>query len=162
MAEPVIDDFEVKIKLAREDAIIPTRATKHSVGFDIYANREIGWDKETRRELPLNLYPNQSILIGPGIILEVPFPYYTLIRGRSSFSLKLDIRLVDDSRTIDPDFRGEPIIKLRNKSKELFVIEKNMRIGQIIFHKARIPSLRIVEELSETERGQGGIGSTGV
>lgn len=85
------------------------------------------------------------------------------VRPRSGLASKYDIELSNSPGTIDPDFRGEAAILLRNRSKtKAFIVEERMRIAQLIFKKVEIPVLEEVDELPETIRGAGGFGSTGL
>lgn len=153
----------VKVQKIREDSKIPERATKGAVGFDVYASRVLDkWTKEVISDLPAVIEPGASILIGIGVRLAVPFPYEAQVRPRSGLASRYDVELSNSPGTVDPDFRGEAGVLLRNRGDHAFVVEKNMRIAQLIFTKVEIPEIEEVSELSETDRGEGGFGSTGL
>lgn len=145
------------------DVRVPVRASAGAVGFDVYAYHVV--DKNTRKEcgqLPANVMPQESILIGTGIVLAVPFPIDCEVRPRSGLASKHDIELSNSPGTIDPDYRGEAGILLRNRGNMPFTIEKGMRIAQLILKKVEIPHFMETEILPPTRRDTGGFGSTGL
>lgn len=152
----------VKVQKIREDSKIPERATEGAIGFDVYASRVL--DKWTKviSDLPVEIEPGGSVLIGIGVRFDIPFPYEAQVRPRSGLASRYDIELSNSPGTVDPDFRGEAGILLRNRGEKCFIVEKNMRIAQLIFTKVEIPALEETLELSKTVRGEGGFGSTGL
>lgn len=156
--------MNIKVRKIRENAIVPARASNKAVGYDVHAS--IVLDKDTKEvigELPVTILPEASALIGIGIQFAVPWPVDCEVRPRSGLASKYDIELSNSPGTIDPDFRGEAGILLRNRSKtKAFTVEKKMRIAQLIFKKVEIPVLEEVEVLPKTIRGAGGFGSTGL
>jgi len=154
---------KIQFQKVREDAIVPQRASEGAVGYDVYASRFL--DKTTREsigDLPMEILPNSTAIIGIGIRMAIPFPYECQVRPRGGLSLKYNISLPNSPGTVDPDFRGEVAVIIRNLSEEKFVVEKNMKIAQLIFAKVEIPEFEEVKELSETKRGKDGFGSTGI
>lgn len=153
----------VKVQKIREDSKIPERATEGAIGFDVYASRVLDkWTKEVISDLPAEIKPGGSILIGIGMRFDIPFPYEAQVRPRSGLASRYDVELSNSPGTIDPDFRGEAGILLRNRGDKIFIVEKNMRIAQLVFTKVEIPEMMEALELSETDRGEGGFGSTGL
>lgn len=155
--------MRVKISKVRKDSIIPQRATPKAIGFDVFAS--IVLDKKTRKpigKLPVEIKAGESILIGIGVRMAIPFPWQCEARPRSGLATKYDIELFNSPGTIDPDFRGEIALLLRNNGKKNFIVEKNMRIAQLIFSKVEIPAFQKVNKLSATTRGEKGFGSTGL
>jgi len=153
----------LKVKKVRPDARVPERASNFAVGFDVFASRVL--DKHTKEvvgELPITIESGGSALIGIGVQFAVPWPWQCEVRPRSGLASKYDIELSNSPGTIDPDFRGEAGILLRNRGKNLFVVEKDMRVAQLIFSETKIPFLEESEELPPTIRGAGGFGSTGL
>jgi len=112
--------------------------------------------------LPIEILPGESALIGIGVQLAVPWPWQCEVRPRSGLASKYDIELSNSPGTIDPDFRGEAGVLLRNRGKQKFVVEKDMRIAQLVFSEAKAPVLEEATELPKTVRGAGGFGSTGL
>lgn len=154
--------MQIKAKKIREGAIIPIRASDGAVGYDVFAS--VILDRKTKEiigDLPMALAPGETVLIGIGVQMAVPFPYQCETRPRSGLETKYDIRLFNSPGTVDPDFRGEAGILLHNHSDQPFTIEKNMRIAQMVFSKFEVPVFEEVESLPETKRGIGGFGSTG-
>lgn len=153
----------IKCKKLFPDAQLPRRASSGAVGYDVFAYH--GLNKENREffiDLPVIIEPGGSKLIGIGIIMAVPFPYDCQVRPRSGLANKHDVELSNAPGTIDPDYRGEASILLRNRGGVPFEITKGMRIAQLIFTKVEIPKLVESENLPKTLRGTGGFGSTGL
>jgi|FLOH01.1.fsa_nt_gi dUTP pyrophosphatase len=138
----------MKIKLLNDKAIIPTRATNGSVGYDLYST--IGF----------TLFPEQSILIPIGIAMEIPRGLAGIISHRSGQHLR---KMVSAYGVIDNDYVGEIMVCLINHSYgNQFVVKEGDRIAQIVFHQVTYPDMEVVENLGDTTRGEGGFGSTGV
>jgi dUTP pyrophosphatase len=153
----------VQFKKLYEEAKPPQRATGHAVGYDVFAYHV--QDKITREhagDLPYVLLPGAQVLIGIGVILAIPWPTEAQVRPRSGLANKRSIELRNSPGTIDPDFRGEMGVLLCNKGEEPFVIERGMRIAQLIFADVQSPVLEEVNVLPPTIRNTGGFGSTGL
>jgi deoxyuridine 5'-triphosphate nucleotidohydrolase len=155
--------MNIKVRKIREDAKIPIRASDGAVGYDVFASRVLDkFTKEVSQDLPVEIPPNGSVLIGIGVQMAVPWPFQCEVRPRSGLASKYDIELSNSPGTIDPDFRGEAGVLLRNRRNKLFIVEKGMRVAQLIFSKAEVPILEETKELPVTRRGAGGFGSTGL
>jgi len=153
----------IQWKKVRPNAKIPLRTSDGAVGFDAHAS--IILDRNTREvigNLPVVIEPGEAVLIGIGVQFAVPFPVEVQVRPRSGLASKYGVDLLNSPGTIDPDFRGEAGVLLRNTGSEPFKIESGMRIAQLIFNKIEIPFFEEVDELPETVRGAGGFGSTGL
>lgn len=159
-----LQEPKVKWVPLRDDSKKPERATDGSVGYDVFASRVL--DKRTKEvvgDLPVEIKPGENVLIGIGIAFEVCQPCYAAEMGpRSGFEPKLGIRLGGVPGTIDPDFRGESTVFLINESQEPFIVEKQMRVAQLVFRKVEIPVWEKVSSLSKTKRDKGSFGSTGL
>lgn len=131
---------------------IPKYQTENSAGVDIRASL----DED------LVLMAGEFKLVSTGIYLEIPSSYEVQIRARSGLSIKHGIGLVNGIGTIDSDYRGEIKVPLINFSKEDFTIENGMRIAQMVLSKYEKIDFEEVDELSDSERQDGGFGSTGV
>lgn len=131
---------------------IPKYQTENSAGVDIRASL----DED------LVLKAGEFKLVSTGIYLEIPSYYEVQIRARSGLSIKHGIGLVNGIGTIDSDYRGEIKVPLINFSKEDFTIENGMRIAQMVLSKYEKIDFEEVDELSDSERQDGGFGSTGV
>jgi len=156
--------MNIKVRKTRADALIPIRASDGADGYDVFASRVLDKvTKEVIRDLPVEIPPGGSVLIGIGVQMAVPWLYQCEVRPRSGLASKHDIELSNSPGTIDPDFRGEAGALLRNRGAKSFIIEKGMRVAQLVFSPVAIPILEeITGELPLTRRGSGGFGSTGL
>lgn len=152
----------VKMRLLYPDSKMPRQASDGAVGFDAYAHAVLNENKECVDQLPYTLLPGQKVLIGIGVAFALPWGFECQVRPRSGLANRFDIELSNSPGTIDPDFRGEAGVLLRNRGDKPFVIEKDMRIAQLIFSTVEIPVFEVVTELPGTRRGGGGFGSTGL
>ena len=142
----------MEIKIKSESGIFPSYETAGTAGMDIRA-----YLKE-----PVELLPGQRALIPTGIYLEIPEGYEVQIRARSGLAIKRGIGLVNGIGTIDSDYRGEVKIALINWGDEPFVISNGERVAQMVAARYEKVEFTVADELSETERGSGGFGHTGV
>lgn len=131
---------------------LPSYETIASAGMDLRANLVE----------PIILQPMERALIPTGLFMELPIGYEAQVRPRSGLALKKGITCLNSPGTIDADYRGEVGVILANLSKETFVVENGERIAQMVIAKHERAEWIEVEILSETERGAGGFGSTGV
>ena len=104
---------------------------------------------------------NEIILIPTGIFIALPHGYEAQVRPRSGLALKHGITIVNSPGTIDSDYRGEIGIILCNQGKDKFVVERGMRIAQLVVQPVIHAELEEVKELEDTHRGDGGFGHTG-
>lgn len=138
----------MKIKKTHYDAIIPRYATPGSAGFDLCA-LERRWINQ-----------NQTVAIRTGLAFEVPEGYELQIRPRSGLSLKTKLRVI--LGTIDSDYRGEVSIIVENIGKEIEHIDTFDRIAQAVLCPIVQTTFEVVDELTDTDRGSNGFGSTGL
>lgn len=131
---------------------LPHYATEGAAGMDIRA-----YLKEA-----VLLSPLERFLVPTGIFLEIPAGYEVQIRPRSGLALKNGITCLNSPGTIDSDYRGELHVLLVNLSNEIFTINNNDRIAQLVVAKVEKAQLLMVQELNITERAAGGFGHTGV
>ena len=118
--------------------------------------------KKVTGDLPIEILPAGSVLIGIGVKMAIPWHYEAQLRPRSGLANKYDIELSNSPGTIDPDFRGEAGALLRNRGNKSFIVKKGMRIAQLIFSRVEIPVIEEVSSLLPTRRGEGGFGFTGL
>ena len=141
----------IKIKKLNEKAIIPTKGSEYAAGWDLYACTD-----ETR-----TIPAHSTVKIGTGIAMEIPHGYFGAIFARSGLATKEGLRPANCTGVCDEDYTGEYIVALHNDTDLQKVIEPNERIAQLVL----LPYLNVefeeVDELSKTERGIGGFGSTG-
>lgn len=131
---------------------LPAYATALSAGMDLRANLDE----------PIVLKPLQRCLVPTGLFLALPEGYEAQVRPRSGLALKKGVTVLNSPGTIDADYRGEVGVILINLSAEEFVIEDGERIAQMVIARHEQVTWEEVEILSETERGAGGFGHTGV
>ncbi|TGL37563.1 dUTP diphosphatase [Leptospira perdikensis] len=139
------------VQILREGAVLPEYKTSGSAGMDLSVC------------LTENLIlPNGKVVFVPtGLAMAIPEGYEGQIRPRSGFSTKNSIIMPNTPGTIDSDYRGEILIPLLNLSGADFVLEPGTRVAQIVFQAVAKLPVRVLAELSSTERGSGGFGSTG-
>lgn len=131
---------------------LPSYETIASAGMDLRANLS-----EARVLKPL-----ERSIVGTGLFIELPIGYEAQVRPRSGLAAKKGITVLNAPGTIDADYRGEIGVILVNLSNEDFTIQNGERIAQLVIAKHDRAEWSVVEELSDTERGEGGFGSTGV
>lgn len=131
---------------------LPNYETLASAGMDLRANLSE----------PITLAPLGRAIVKTGLFIELPIGYEAQVRPRSGFAAKKGITVLNSPGTVDADYRGEIGVILVNLSNEAFVVENGERIAQLIIAKHERAVWLEVEELSETSRGEGGFGSTGV
>ena len=131
---------------------LPAYETKASAGLDVRANIDA----------PIELKPLERALVKTGLFMEIPEGFECQVRSRSGLALKKGISVLNAPGTVDADYRGEVGVILINLSNETFIIEDGERIAQLVFAKVKQAKWKVAEILTETERGEGGFGSTGV
>ncbi|MBS0235748.1 MAG: dUTP diphosphatase [Proteobacteria bacterium] len=130
---------------------LPSYATIHSAGMDLLA--------ATSEDVVLQ--PMQRALIPTGISIALPQGYEAQIRPRSGLALKHGITVLNAPGTIDADYRGEVQVLIINLGQEPFTITRGMRFAQLVVAAHGSVNWNVVSELPDTERSQGGFGSTG-
>lgn len=131
---------------------LPEYETIASAGMDLRANITD----------PITLNPLERALVKTGLFIELPIGYEAQVRPRSGLAFKKGITVLNSPGTVDADYRGEIGVILVNLSNEPFVIENGERVAQLVIAKHERAEWELVETLSETVRGEGGFGSTGV
>jgi dUTP pyrophosphatase len=139
----------LKVKKLKEDVKLPVYSTDGSAGLDLFSAEEV--------EIPAG----QWKLVGTGISIELPDGFEAQVRPRSGLALK-GITVLNTPGTIDPDYRGEVKVILFNVSDQNFKVEKGMKIAQLVISKFERVKVEVVDSLSDTKRGEGGFGSTGI
>lgn len=141
----------LKFKKTDSRAIVPARSTPGAAGYDMCACLEV----------PVTIYPGETVMIPTGIAMEIPLGVAGLIFPRSGMASKRGLAPANKVAVIDPDYRGEIFIALLNHGKVHQVIQPGDRIAQMLFIPYFAPELEEVEALTDTQRGAGGFGSTG-
>lgn len=142
--------MEIKIKKLYEDSHIPTRGSEYAAGYDLYAHEGA------------TIKPHETAKIGTGVAIQPPKDTFGAVFARSGLAAKQGLRPANCVGVCDYDYTGEYIVALHNDSNEERVVEAGERIGQVVFIPYVNVSFVEVDELEETERGDGGFGSTGV
>ena len=142
---------KVLIKKLDSKVQLPKYKTDGSSGMDLMA----------LLKKPINIKPQESVLIPTGISIAIPEDTEVQIRPRSGLAAKYGISVLNTPGTIDSDYRGEIKIILFNHGKEEFIINNNDRIAQMILMPILKAEFEEVENLPKTLRGSGGFGSTG-
>jgi len=143
------------IRLPHSEGLdLPAYETKDAAGVDLRA--------AVPEAEPIKLEPGKRALIPTGLVMEIPSGFEGQIRPRSGLAFKNGITCLNTPGTIDADYRGEVMVLLINLGEEAFIVERGMRIAQMVI--APVNQVEIVETslANETERGSGGFGSTGI
>ena len=136
----------MKVKVInRSSNPLPQYATPLAAGLDVRADNAE----------PIALVPT-------GLYLEIPAGYEVQVRSRSGLAAKKGVTVLNAPGTIDADYRGEVCVILVNLSSEPFVVERGERVAQLVLSRHETIEWEVAESLSQTERGEGGFGSTGV
>ena len=142
-------NLEVKIKRIHDDALLPMQANPGDAGMDLYS-------------IETALIPSgEAKLIRTGLQIELPKGTEAQIRPRSGLALKHSVTVLNSPGTIDEGYRGEIGVIIINHGKETFIVEKSMRIAQMVIQTVPVVQLTEVNELSQSERGSSGFGSSG-
>jgi dUTP pyrophosphatase len=143
----------VKIKrLAHAVGVsMPVKMTEHAAGFDLHA----------AVDAPVTIGPGEVALVPCGFAMALPEGFEAQIRPRSGLSSRYGVTLVNSPGTVDADYRGEVRTPLINHGKAPFVVERGMRIAQMVIMPVPPVELVEVDELDSTARGAGGFGHTG-
>ena len=143
--------MNIKI-INKSNHALPNYETMASAGMDLRANISE----------PITLKPLERTIVKTGLFIELPVGIEAQVRPRSGLAAKKGITVLNAPGTIDADYRGEIGVILVNLSNEDFTIENGERVAQLVIAKHERAEWEEVEELSETDRGSGGFGSTGV
>ena len=143
--------MNLKLKLLREGAWVPTYGTDGSAAADIYACLDA----------PITIMPGETALIPTGFAAAIPAGYVGLIFARSGMATKLGIAPANKVSVIDSDYRGEFLVPLYNHGAVPQTIEHGLRIAQLAIMPVVQVDFEVCDELDETQRGTGGFGSTG-
>ena len=143
--------MKVDIKVLRENVKLPTRGSAQAAGYDLYA----------ACGAPAYIKPHTTQKIGTGIALSIPDGYFGGIFARSGLATKEGLRPANCVGVVDSDYTGEIIVAVHNDSDTAKTISNGDRIAQLVVMPYLPVEFNVVTSLSETERGDGGFGSTG-
>ena len=133
------------------DIELPALMSEHAAGMDVRAvNPE-----------PIVLRPGERAAVPTGLAMAVPPGTEVQVRPRSGLAIRHGVTVINSPGTIDADYRGEVAVLLVNLGQEDFVIERGLRVAQLVVAQLASVEVTLVAELDTTERGEGGFGSTG-
>jgi deoxyuridine 5''-triphosphate nucleotidohydrolase (dut) len=141
----------LQVSKIKPNAVVPARATQGSAGYDLSACLAE----------PLRLPGGERVLVPTGIAVALPENAVGLVFGRSGLATKHGISPSNAVGVIDSDYRGEIFVPLSNHSPKDYQIEPGERIAQLVVVPIETPEIALCEQLPETQRGEGGFGSTG-
>lgn len=142
----------IQVKKLNEKAILPTYGSSEAAGADLYACIEAD----------VTILPGQTVMIPTGLSMELPRGYAGLIYARSGLACKRGLAPANKVGVIDSDYRGEFIVALHNHGDRPQIIRYGERIAQLVITPVFTPGFMEVSQLSDTRRGEGGFGSTGM
>lgn len=142
---------EIQVRVLREDARLPQRQTPGAAGADLFACLE-----DT-----LGIPSGETVPVPTGIALEIPEGYAGMVLARSGLAVSQGLAPANKVGLIDSDYRGELLIYLHNHSDSIRTIEPGQRVAQLVVLPVAAATFKQAENLSETDRGTGGFGSTG-
>ena len=142
---------KIKIKKLTDTAKTPTRGSEHAAGYDLYA--------DVKEDVQIK--PHETVKIGTGLAMEVPDGYFGAIFARSGLASKEGLRPANCVGVCDSDYRGEFIVAIHNDSEKTRTITAGERIAQLVVMPYLPVTFDEVTELTDTNRGEGGFGSTG-
>ena len=144
-------NFSVNVKKLDEKAILPTYGSSCAAGADLYA----------LSDTPITVEVGATVLVHTGISMAIPNGYVGLIYARSGLACKRGLAPANKVGVIDSDYRGEIMVALHNHGSVPQTIENGERIAQIVFTPYVAATFNVTDELDDTDRGNGGFGSTG-
>jgi dUTP pyrophosphatase len=145
----------IRVKKLKDNAILPTRGSASAAGYDLYAAEGAF------------IPAGKTVMVGTGLAMEIPNGFWGGVYARSGLATKQGLRPANCVGVIDSDYRGEIIVALHNDSDSEKVVQAGDRIAQLVFHHAIVSaevdgqSWEVVDDLDNTDRGDGGFGSTG-
>lgn len=141
----------MRVKKLRENAIIPTYGSPDAAGADLYACLDAD----------VTIEPGKTVFIPTGLAMEVPKGYAGLIYARSSMGTKRGLTPANKVGVVDSDYRGEVMVALHNHGQQSQVVAHGERIAQLLVTPVLAPAFEECDDLTDTQRGTGGFGSTG-
>lgn len=143
--------MDVRFKRLNGLAKIPTRGSKFSAGYDLYA----------ATDHDIQIPPHSTVMIGTGLAMELPVGWFGAIFARSGIATKRGLRPANCVGVADADYRNEYIVALHNDTTETKTVQAGERIAQLVILPCQDIDFKEVDELHDTDRGMGGFGSTG-
>ena len=154
--------FYIDIKRLRDDVILPSRGSKEAAGFDLYAWSYEKFDYPEEVDWAVVIPPGGSVKVRTGIAVSLPEGTFGGVYARSGLATKQGLAPANKVGIIDSDYRGEIMVVLYNQSSLPQTLHKNDRIAQLVIQPYIEATWIETDTLDETERGDGGFGSSGV
>ena len=151
--------MSIKIKRLTETAKIPTKGSEYAAGFDLYADSVGNFKSE--KEWSLMILPGETVKINTGVAVALPENTWGGIYARSGLATKQGLAPANKVGVIDSDYRGPLIVALYNQSGYTQMLHQGDRVAQLVIHEFKPYDFEEVDELDDTDRGEGGFGSTG-
>ena len=142
----------INIKKLTETAKLPERGSAYAAGYDLFADL-----KEA-----VEIAPKQTLMINTGVAMEIPEGYWGGIFARSGLSTKEGLRPANCVGVVDADYRGPICVALHNDSEVVRTVIPGQKVAQMVSNKVEHFKIEVVTEMSQTARGEGGFGSTGI
>lgn len=152
--------MKLQINKVYEDATIPTRGSDKSAGYDLYAYIK-GENKSRECATSFYINPHETVMVHSGIRAAIPDGYFGAVFARSGIAKKHGLRPANCVGVIDADYRGEIMIALHNDTDVMQLVSDGDRVAQLVIIPYATVEFDEVEDLTETDRGSGGFGSTG-
>ena len=143
--------MKISVKKLRPDAMLPTAGSQYAAGYDLYACIDA----------PVTIAPHATEKIGTGLAVEIPEGYFGAVFARSGLATKQGLRPANCVGVCDSDYRGEYTVAIHNDSEQPRTVSPFDRIAQLVILPYLSVEFEEADELSSTERGAGGFGSTG-
>lgn len=155
--------INVKIKRLSETAQLPTKNFDSDAAFDLYADIKDTFKPfgTAENEKGVKVMPGQTVKIGTGVAMEIPEWYWGAIYARSGLATKQGLRPANAVGVVDSHYRGEIVVAIHNDSSEVQIIHHGDRIAQFMLAPVIETKFEEVSELSDSDRGEGGFGSSG-
>ena len=150
-SQEINNSMKIQVKKLNDKAVLPTRGSAYAAGYDLYACL----DKE------VSIAAGETVKIGTGLSIAVPEGYFGAIFARSGLAAKEGLRPANCVGVADSDYRGEYIVALHNDSAFTRTVTPGERIAQLVIMPFLSVTFEEADNLEETERGEGGFGSTG-
>lgn len=143
--------MQIRIKRLTNTAKLPSRGSEYAAGYDLYADTDHC----------IEIAPHETVMVGTGLSMEIPDGYFGAIFARSGLAAKRQLRPGNCVGVIDSDYRGPVTVALHNDSDETKTIDPYERIAQLVVMPFLTVTFEETDELNDTDRGNGGFGSTG-
>lgn len=151
----------IRFAKLHDDAQIPKRMTEHAAGFDLFAYCEPPEDADAHAFIGWSIAPGDTFTVHTGIAVQIPPGYEGQVRPRSGLAAAFGVTVLNAPGTIDPDYRGEVMVMLINHGDTNYMLKHGDRVAQLVFCPTWVPETVEIGDLDASERGNGGLGSTG-